>query len=151
MILCEDKNLLISSGAKATKFWDLLNLQCLAEITDGWADYENSMKRIDDDRIIVGGHSTGELSVISIKEKKIVEKLPYEYGCYGMGVDKNKEYFFLGGEDGIMFIYKIGNYELISVDGNAHSADINGFKTLNDGRIISWGSDNKIKVWSYKN
>ena len=50
-----------------------------------------------------------------------------------------------------MFIYKIGNYELISVDGNAHSADINGFKTLNDGRIISWGSDNKIKVWSYKN
>ena len=83
----QDKNLLISSGAKATKFWDLLNLQCLAEITDGWADYENSMKRIDDDRIIVGGHSTGELSVISIKEKKIVEKLPYEYGCYGMGVD----------------------------------------------------------------
>ena len=109
------------------------------------------MKRIDDDRIIVGGHSTGELSVISIKEKKIVEKLPDEYGYYGMGVDKNKEYFFVGGEDGIMFIYKIGNYELISVDGNAHSADINGFKTLNDGRIISWGSDNKIKVWSYKN
>ena len=151
MVLCEDKNLLISSGEEATKFWDLSNCKCIAVITDGWADYENSMKRIDDDKIVVGGHSTGDLSVISIKEKKIVKKVPAEYGCYGMGVDNVKNYFFVGGEDGIMFIYKIDNYELISIDGRAHSADINGFERLNDGRIITWSSDDKIKVWSYKN
>ena len=149
ILLCEDKNILISSGEKGTKFWSLTNYECLNTIVDGWADYGNSMKRIDDDIIVVGGHSSENLSVISINEKKIIKKVKAEYGCYGMGVDKEKGYFFVGGEDGILFVYKIDNYEIISVDGRAHKADINGFDRLNDGRIITWSSDDKIKVWSY--
>ncbi len=150
ILLCEDKNLLISSGEKGTKFWSLTNYECLATIVDGWADYGNSMKRIGDDIIVVGGHSTENLSVISINEKKIVKKVKAEYGCYGMGVDKEKGYFFVGGEDGILFVYKIDNYEIISVDERAHKADINGIERLKDGRIITWSSDDKLKVWSYK-
>ncbi len=64
-------------------------------MTDGWADYGNSMKRIDDDKIVVGGHSSSDLSVISLNEKKIVKKVLAEYGCYGMGVDKEKGFFLL--------------------------------------------------------
>ena len=151
ILLCEDKNLLISSGENSTKFWNLVNYECLATITEGWADYGNSMKRINDDKIVVGGHSSENLSVISINEKKIVKLVKAEYGCYGMGVDREKGYFFVGGEDGVMAIYKIDNYELISFDGKAHKADINGFERLNDGRIITWSSDDKIKIWKYIN
>ena len=151
ILLCEDKNLLISSGENSTKFWNLLNYECLATITEGWADYGNSMKRINDDTIIVGGHSSENISVISIEEKKIVKLVKAEYGCYGMGVDKEKGYFFVGGEDGVLLVYKIDNYELISFDGKAHKADINGFERLSDGRIITWSSDDKIKVWRYIN
>ena len=151
ILLCEDKNLLISSGENSTKFWNLTNYECLANITEGWADYENSLKRINDDKIIVGGHSSENLSVISINEKKIVKLVKAEYGCYGMGVDREKGYFFVGGEDGVMSVYKIDNYELISFDKKAHKADIKGFERLNDGRIITWGSDDKIKIWKYIN
>ena len=136
---------IISSGEKGTKIWNLTDYNCLATITDGWADYGNSMKRIDEDKIVV----EGILQVISLNERKIIKKVPAEYGCYGMGVDKEKGYFFVGGEDGILFVYKIDNYEIISVDGRAHKADINGFDRLSAERIITWSSDDRIKIWKY--
>ena len=77
--------------------------------------------------------------------------MPAEYGCHGIRIDKEKWYFFVGGEDGILFIYKIDNYKKISVDERAHNADINGFVRLNDGRIITWSSDDRIKIWKYIN
>ena len=103
---------------------------CLATITDGWVDNGNSMKRINVDKIAVGGHSSSDLSVISLNKRKIVKKVQAEYGCYGMGIDKEKGYFFVGGEDGIVFVYKINNYENISADRRAHKAYINGFDIL---------------------
>ena len=66
-----------------------------------------------------------------------------------MGFDKEKGYLFVGGEDGIMFVYNVNNYDLIGLDSKAHSSDINGFMRLDNGKIISWGSDDKIKIWSY--
>ena len=123
----------------------------MATISDGWADCGNSIKRINEYKIVVGSHSSSDLRVISLNEKKIVKKVLAEYGCYGMGVDKEKGYFFVGGEDGILFVYKIDNYENISVDGRAHKADINGFDRLSDGRIITWSSDDRIKIWKYIN
>ncbi len=142
---------IISSGGKGTKIWNLTDYNCLKTITDGWADCGNSMKRINDDKFVVGNHSSSDLRVISLNEKKIVKKVPAEYGCYGMGVDKEKGYFFVGGEDGILFIYKIDNYKKISVDERSHNADINGFVRLNDGRIITSSSDDRIKIWKYIN
>ena len=149
ILLCEDKNILISSGENETKFWSLNNYKCIEIINDSWSDYANSLIRIDNDRIIVGGHSTEYLTVISINEKKIIKKVLCEFGCYGMGFDKEKGYLFVGGEDGIMFVYNVNNYDLIGLDSKAHSSDINGFMRLDNGKIISWGSDDKIKIWSY--
>ena len=68
-----------------------------------------------------------------------------------MVIDKEKGYLFVGVEDGIMFVYKIDNYEIIAVDERAHRTDINGFERLSDGRMISWSSDDGIKVWNYIN
>ena len=43
----------------------------MTTITDGWADCGNSMKRIDDDKIVVGRYSSSDLRLISLNEKKL--------------------------------------------------------------------------------
>ena len=62
---------IISSGRKGTKIWNLTDSNCLAKISDGWADCGNSMKRINEDKIVVGSHSSRDLRVISLNEKKL--------------------------------------------------------------------------------
>ena len=151
LLLCEDKNILISSGSKKTRFWDIRNYECLQIIDGSGADYGNSMKRINDDIIVLAGSLCFDYSLISLKEKKIIKgKVHLNLGIHCIGVDKEKGFIFFGLEGGIIVIYNIDNYKFISsfrTDNN--NIDINGIDRLIDGKIISWNSDGQICIWNY--
>ena len=150
LLLCEYKNILISSGYKKTRFWDLKNYECLQIIDDAWADYGNTMKRINDDIIILAKSLCLNLSFISLNEKKIIKReVTVEFGVRCIGVDKENGYIFFGQEGGRIIVYNINNYNFICSLRTDNNTDINGIDQLNDGRIISWNSDGQIYIWNY--
>ena len=153
LLLCEDKNILISSGFKKTRFWDLRNYECLQVIDDSWAHYGNAMKRINDDIIILTKSLCSNLGFISLNEKRIIKKEihivfdVFDIRC--IGVDKEKGYIFFGQEGGRIMLYNIDNYNFICSFRIDNNTDINGIDRLNDGRIISWNSAGRICIWNY--
>ena len=152
LLLCEDKNILISSGYKKTRFWDLRNYECLQIIDDRGAYYGNSMKRINDDIIILAGSLCFDLSLISLNEQKIIKREVYiKLDIHSVGVDKEKGYIFFEQEGGKIIVYNIDNHEFISSFRIDNNTDINGIERLNDGRIISWDSNGQIYIWNYIN
>ena len=148
ILLLEDKNILISSGADGTKFWDINNnykqIMYFADIYTGW---NNALERIDDDRIIVHD-STINLKIISISKKQIIEIIKFDYQPWGFKSIKDKGIILVGGSSNTINIYRNDNYKLIKIIQNAHYNDILGFIELKNNLFASYSKDNTIKIWS---
>ena len=106
------------------------------------------MKKINDERIIVGGGFDGIMKVIDINEGKVIKEIKNYSKCWGILVIDNGV-FFTGGEDKAIRIYRVDNFENIITIHNAHDSDINGFCFIKDGLIASYSYDKTIKIWSY--
>ncbi len=148
ILLLEDKNILISSGADGTKFWDINNnykeTMYFEDIYTGW---NNALERIDDDRIIVHDSSIN-LKIISISKKQIIEIIKFDFQPWGFKSIKDKGIFLVGGTSDTINIYRNDNYKLIKIIQNAHSNDILGFIELKNNLFASYSKDNTIKIWS---
>ena len=148
ILLLEDKNILISSGADGTKFWDINNnykqIMYFEDIYTGW---NNALERIDDDRIIVHD-STINLKIISISKKQIIEIIKFDYQPWGFKSIKDKGIILVGGSSNTINIYRNDNYKLIKIIQNAHYNDILGFIELKNNLFASYSKDNTIKIWS---
>ena len=106
------------------------------------------MKKFDEERIIVGGGYNGIMKVININDGIVVKDIKNYSKCWGILVIENGV-FFTGGEDKAIRIYRIDNYENITIIKNAHDSDINGFCFIKDGVIVSYSHDKNIKIWIY--
>ena len=149
ILLLEDKNILISSGNDGTKFWDLNNyeeIDCFNEVNCFGV---NALKRIDNDRIIVGGNDEKIIKIISINERKIIKEIDNEFLCWGICVIEDKRIFLIGGESNDIKIYNSDNYVCIKTINNAHNNYILGINNVNDDKIISYGVDKNLNVWSF--
>ena len=147
ILLIEDKNILISSGIDGTKFWNLNNFEKYNfQNVKCWNN--NGLKRIDIDRIIVSGEG-GLMKVISISKKIIIKEINNISICWGICVIRNKGIILTGGESFDIRIFRYDNYECIQSIENAHNDYIYGFVQLNNDSIVSYGWDNKIKIWSF--
>ena len=107
------------------------------------------MKRLDEDRIIIGGNEDGIMKIISLKEKIIIKRIKNEFKCLGIYVIDDKGIFLIGGENKKIKIYRKDNFECIKIINDAHNDFINGFIELKDSSVASYGIDKNIKIWCF--
>ena len=92
-LLLKDKNILITSGEE-TIFWNMNNYNCLISFNAECINYE-TLKQINDDRIIVGGGKNYTMKIISISEKKIIKNIKLCSECLDILVFKDKSIFMV--------------------------------------------------------
>lgn len=69
LLYLKEENILISAGTQFTRFWNLNNvLNPFIEDINAFCCGKNALKKLDKDKVIVGG--IDKLQIISIKEKK---------------------------------------------------------------------------------
>jgi WD40 repeat protein len=148
ILLLEDKNILVTSGLDGTIFWDnkFFYFICFFDAIS-WGNH--SLKRINDDKIIVGGKKDHLMKVISISEKKIIYSIDNTFDCYGICVILEKGIFLTVGQSHNIRIYDCKNYKFIEEINNAHNNEICGMVQLKNKLIFSFSYDNFINVWSF--
>ena len=145
ILLLKDKNILITCGYDGTKLWNINNFEIIKTFITINCSYRNALKRIDEDKIIIGGYKL--LKIISLLEKKEIKTVNIPFTCLGIEIIKEKELLFIGGGSNDILIYSNYNYECIQIITNAHDDNIDGFIKLKNGSIVSYSNDGKIKVW----
>ena len=148
IILFENKNLLISSGNSGTKIWDLNKLECLTFFKEAECYSNNDLKKIDDDKFIVGGKDDF-ITIISINEKKIIKNIDNKFKCWGICVINDKGVFLTGGYSKDIRVYRSDNYECIQIVKDNNNDNINGIIELINGTIATYSDDKSIKIWSF--
>ena len=147
ILILEDLNILISSGSNGTKFWNINNYEFITFIENAFCYNNNSLKRIDKERIIVGG-CDGLIKIISISKKIIIKEIINEFWCHSICSIQNKNIFLIGGNGNDIKIYRNDNYECIQTIEYAHEGHIYGIILLKDGTIASFFKE-VIKIWSF--
>ena len=116
----------------------------IKEIYCGWNE---GIKNIDDDRIIVKGKDCNLLKVISISQKKVIVEINNLFQCNAIGLIKEKQLLLIGGRSKNIRVYRFDTFECIQIINDAHENDIRGFTSLNNKTICSFSKDKYIKVW----
>ena len=148
ILFIEEKNIFISSGNEGTKIYNYNNFniinyffaQCI-----GW----NSIKKINNDKFIVGGGNDCNITIISLNENKIIKKIENRFSCWSLHVIEEEGIFLCGGSSHDIIIYDINNFQVHQVISDAHYNFIYGFTQLRNGLVISY-SNNIIKIWLLK-
>ena len=148
LLLIEKKNILISSGFDGTKIWNFNNLECINYLINVKCCNYNSMKKIEEDKIIIGEKS-GFIKIISLNEKRIIKEIENEFTSYGICVIDNKGVFLIGGSSNDIKVYRSDNFECIQIVKTAHNYDISDLIELNNGLIASCSYDRNIILWSF--
>ena len=142
LLYLKEENILISAGTQFTRFWNLSNvLNPFIEDINAFCCGKNALKKLDKDKVIVGG--IDKLQIISIKEKKIIKEIDSPFLVWAICVMENKKSFICGGVSLDMAIYSLENYENLGVVKKCHNGYIRGISLLNGEKIIS-GSEDKI-------
>ena len=148
ILILEDLNYLISCSNSRVKFWNLNNYQKLFYIKNIFCGCWNALCRLDKDRIIIGGNDNEYgITIISIKEKKIINSVENNFTCWAICFIPNMNIILYGGINNNLFVCRSDNYELIQEIQNAHDGNIRGITQLKNGLIASCSEDCKIKVW----
>ena len=148
ILLLEDKKILISSGWDGSKFWNITNYELLFFLEDCFCIYWNSLKRMNDDNIIIGGSQMSNMKIISIKEKKVIKEIKSPFLSWGICIIKNMNLILVGGNSKNINIYSAENLECIQIIENAHNNDILGFIQSKNNLIISYSKDSTMNIWS---
>ena len=147
LLLLEKENILVCSGDDGTKFYDVRNQKNLFNIQDAKCKHNNSLCRLDNDRLIIG--EINYIKIISISKKSIIKQIENNFNCFGICVILSKRKFLIGGESDDINIYNCDNYKLDKTIENAHEDHIEGFTLLKNGNIASFSWDKKIAIWKY--
>ena len=147
LLLLNDKNYLIAAGDYKVKFFNLNNFEIIKLIKEDVCYYINALKRIDEDRIILGGNNMTLLTIVSISEKKVIKRIKNDFISWTICVVENKGIFLTGGNSKDIKVYRSDNYECIQIINNAHSSSLNGIIEINDNLIGTYGYDRIINIW----
>ena len=144
-LLYLDENLLISSRLNYMNFYNLQNLSNpLITKIEAYCYGKNSLQKIDDKRIVVGGREN--IQIISIEEKKIIKEIESSFLVWAICVITEKKLFLCGGTSPDITLINSDNYEKINFI-NCHSKFIREISLLKSGKIISGSEDNSHKIW----
>ena len=147
-LVLEKDNLFISVGEKKTKFWNLNNFQLIKEFDNIGCISNNSVEKINNEEIIIGGIYNYKMNIISIKDKiKRKKEINNKFICLCISAFIDKQIFLVGGHNFNINVYQnYDNYKLIN-SINAHSDYISGITKLNDNLFISYSFDKFIRFW----
>ena len=148
ILILQDKNILISSSLKETKFWNINSYENLIDLNNINCMSSNGLKRIDENRIIIGGDN-GIINIISLNEFNVIFQIENGFKCWGICIIENKGIFLVGGVSKNIKIYRSDNYVCINNIENAHQYSIIGIVQLNDFSIVSYGEKNILKIWCF--
>ena len=148
LMLLNDKNILVSSGKNGTNFWNLNTFEMIMYCKETECIWPNLLCRTDEDIILTESSKFNSLKVISISEKKKIKEIKHPTYCYAIYLIKDKGMILVGGQNLSITIYRNDNYECIQTIKQAHNNSIVGFNQLKNGKIISYGLDSYIKIWS---
>ena len=148
ILLLEDKNFLLSSGEFGTFIFDLKTYNCILEFNEVKCWNWNSLCKLDNNRIIIGGIH-GIIKIISLLEKKVIKEINNEFNCWGIYNLNNKGIFFTCGESKNIKIYRNNNYEYIKCINDVHLDDIEGIIELKNNIILTYSWDKTIKIWEF--
>ena len=126
-------------------FYNLQNLSNpLITKIEAYCHGKNSLQKIDDKRIVIGGRDT--IQIISIEEKKIIKEIETPFLVWAICVIPKKKLFLCGGTSPVITLINSDNYEKINFI-NCHSKYIREISLLKNGKIISGSEDNSTKIW----
>ena len=96
LLLIEDKNIIVNAGGNGTFFWKINKkgmsiIKLICHFIDASCTSKNGLKRIDEDRIIMG--SKEKLNIISITNKIIIKTITIPFQCNGITIIKQKGIF----------------------------------------------------------
>ena len=149
-LLFENENLLIFSGWVGTGFLKINTYQLINFIKDAKSYCKDGMKKLDNNRIIIGEGS--KIIIISITNQRII-KIINNVDCKIICILHDKNIFLTGGyEIGKYYkdinIYRNDNYKLIHIIRGAHEDEIYGFFYLKNEKFVSFSEDKTLKIWS---
>ena len=122
--------------------------ECLTFIKEAECYSNNDLKKIDDDRFIVGGKDDF-IKIISLNEKKIIKNIDNKFKCWGICIINDKGVFLTGGYSKDIRVYRSDNYECIQIVKDNNNDNINGIIELINGTIVTYSDDKSIKIWSF--
>ena len=148
ILLLEDKNYLISSGEFGTNIYNINSFNCIIEFNEVKCWNWNSLCRLNEDKIIIGGIH-GIIKIISLLEKKVIKEINNEFNCWGITIINSRGIFLTCGENKNIKVYKTNNYQYIKDINNVHEDDIEGIIQLNNNLILTYSWDKTIKIWEF--
>ena len=148
ILLLEDKNYLISSGEFGTNIYNINSFNCIIEYNAVKCWNWNSLCRLNEDKIIIGGIH-GIIKIISLLEKKVIKEINNEFNCWGITIINSRGIFLTCGENKNIKVYKTNNYQYIKDINNVHEDDIEGIIQLNNNLILTYSWDKTIKIWEF--
>ena len=148
ILLLEDKNYLISSGEFGTNIYNINSFNCIIEYNEVKCWNWNSLCRLNEDKIIIGGIH-GIIKIISLLEKKVIKEINNEFNCWGITIINSRGIFLTCGENKNIKVYKTNNYQYIKDINNVHEDDIEGIIQLNNNLILTYSWDKTIKIWEF--
>jgi hypothetical protein len=149
-LLFENENLLIFSGWVGTGFLKINTYQLINFIKDAKSYCKDGMKKLDNNRIIIGEGS--KIIIISITNQRII-KIINNVDCKIICILHDKNIFLTGGyEIGKYYkditVFRNDNYKLIHIIRGAHEDEIYGFFYLKNEKFVSFSEDKTLKIWS---
>ena len=148
ILIINDKNLLITSGTEGIFFWNLKLFNFIYTIEKGCYGF-NSLIRLDDNKIIIGGDLKHIMSVINIINFEIIKEINCSSLIYAIYNFPKKKIFITKGKE--IKVYDSENYKCIQTINDAHDNIINGFCELKNDYIASYSWDRNIKIWNFQN
>ena len=149
ILLFTEKNILISSGFDGTKFWNILNYECINYIRKVKCYTSGTLKKYDKDKIIIGEKLIYIIQINSFQDIQIIKEINHGCPCLAICVIKEKNIFLIGGEGRELRIYRNDNFCCIQIIKEAHNFFIKAICQLKDGLIVTCSNDSNLKLWSF--
>lgn len=145
ILYIKNKDLLISGSYDYSLIiWNASNYQSVFAIEGVYCCDKNSMKQIDDDRIIVGGNN--HIYIINVNKGIIEHDVNEKIGYVNSFIKLNEDLFICGLFGGVYF-YNI-NTKQGKKEKSEHTKTVNDFLLLNNNCFISCSEDHTIKVYT---
>ena len=145
-IIFLDKDLLIIINEEGTIFYKFSTLTFIKKINNASCGGKNSIKRIDNDRFIVGGREDKIMKIINLNQMRIIKELKNDFFTLGICIINHLNIIITGGYIGNINIFSSINYKKIFYINKAHLQITTGFEYFNN-KLFSYSWDKKIKIW----
>ena len=146
MLYVKNKDLLISGSYDySIIMWNATNYQSVIAIDGVYCCDRNSIKQIDEERIIVGGNN--HIYIINISEGKVEQDVKDNFGFVNSFM-KLKEDVIICGLFGEVYLYNMKEKKGEKVKSE-HTKTLNDFLKIDDNVFISCSEDHNINIYTY--